>query len=69
MLEWGRTSRADLRGAETAVVAAARRLASARGAGGQGEGAGDGGEGRLGTEGGDGARPYCIVLYGSVLFA
>jgi len=62
MLEWGRTSRADLRGAETAVVAAARRLASARGAGGQGEGAGDGGEGRLGTEGGDGARPlYCMV--------
>lgn len=40
-----------------------RRLASARGAGGQGEGAGDDGEGRLGTEWGDGARPYCIVLY------
>lgn len=61
MLEWGRTSRADLRGAETAVVAAGSRALGERW--GQGEGAGDDGEGRLGTEWGDGARPYCIVLY------
>jgi hypothetical protein len=54
MLEWCRTSRADLRGAETTVVAAGSRTQGGR----SGKGERDGSD-----RGGDGARPYYMVRY------